>query len=176
MRCVGGSWVVPAQALAAQVARGGVGGVERRQRGGDAIVAVEAGDLLDEIDLAGEVGAAGRHAAGDAGAVAGRGHAERYLRRARARGVAGRLLFLPSRPMIEQYAAADALVHPSYHDGFGFVVLEAMACGLPAVVSREAGASEIVDPAGAPESDTARLMGERAVAAVIFPRIWPRSG
>ena len=82
-------------------------------------------------------------------AIAGRGRSERYLRLAARLGVRQRVVFLPVRPMIEQYATADALAHPSYHDGFGFVVLEAMACGLPVVVSRQAGAAEVVDPAGA---------------------------
>ncbi len=46
--------------------------------------------------------------------------------------------------MIEAYAAADVFVFPSWHDAFGFVALEAMACGLPVITSRLAGASEII--------------------------------
>ncbi len=46
------------------------------------------------------------------------------------------------------YWAADVLVHPSYFDTFGSVVLEAMASGIPAVVSCWAGASEVVEDAG----------------------------
>jgi glycosyltransferase involved in cell wall biosynthesis len=34
------------------------------------------------------------------------------------------------------YRCADALVFPSLREGFGLAVLEAMACGTPAVVSR----------------------------------------
>lgn len=41
-------------------------------------------------------------------------------------------------------AAADILAFPSRFDIFGMAVLEAMAAGLPAVVSRAAGASEII--------------------------------
>ncbi|MBI3610827.1 MAG: glycosyltransferase family 4 protein [Nitrospirae bacterium] len=56
-----------------------------------------------------------------------------------------RLVFVPFTEMIERYyGAGDALVFPSYYDTFGQVVLEAMACGLPVVVSARAGASEIV--------------------------------
>ncbi|MFP5225617.1 MAG: glycosyltransferase family 4 protein [Actinomycetota bacterium] len=46
------------------------------------------------------------------------------------------------------YWASDLLVHPSRYDAFGMAVLEAMACGLPVVVSRDAGAHEIVRDAG----------------------------
>jgi glycosyltransferase involved in cell wall biosynthesis len=34
------------------------------------------------------------------------------------------------------YRCADAIVFPSLREGFGLAVLEAMACGTPAVVSR----------------------------------------
>ena len=42
------------------------------------------------------------------------------------------------------YAAADALVLPSFYDPFGLVVLEAAACGLPVVTTRTTGASELL--------------------------------
>lgn len=35
----------------------------------------------------------------------------------------------------ERYLAADAFVFPSFFEGFGLVLLEAMACGLPAIAS-----------------------------------------
>jgi UDP-glucose:(heptosyl)LPS alpha-1,3-glucosyltransferase len=40
------------------------------------------------------------------------------------------------------YAAADVLVAPSLEDSFNLPVLEAMACGLPVIVSPKAGVSE----------------------------------
>jgi UDP-glucose:(heptosyl)LPS alpha-1,3-glucosyltransferase len=40
------------------------------------------------------------------------------------------------------YAAADILVAPSLEDSFNLPVLEAMACGLPVIVSPKAGVSE----------------------------------
>lgn len=46
------------------------------------------------------------------------------------------------------YWAADVLIHPSRYDAFGLTVLEAMATGLPVIVSREAGVHEIVRDAG----------------------------
>ena len=40
------------------------------------------------------------------------------------------------------YALADALVLPTFSDSWGFVVNEAFACGVPAIVSRVAGVCE----------------------------------
>jgi starch synthase len=44
----------------------------------------------------------------------------------------------------EVYARASVLVHPSLSDGFGYVVAEAMACGLPVIVTSATGAAELV--------------------------------
>jgi glycosyltransferase involved in cell wall biosynthesis len=56
-----------------------------------------------------------------------------------------RVLFLPLRSDVEwYYAAADIYVGPSLEDAFALPPLEAMACGMPAVVSREAGISEVL--------------------------------
>ena len=38
--------------------------------------------------------------------------------------------------MAAAYRLSDALVFPSVTEGFGLAVLEAMACGTPAIVSR----------------------------------------
>jgi len=76
---------------------------------------------------------------------------------------------LPSREDVEfYYAAADLLVAPSLEDTFSLPPLEAMGSGLPVIVSRKAGVSEIVthgqdalvleDPNDADE--LARLIGQ----------------
>ena len=43
---------------------------------------------------------------------------------------------MPGRDMPRLYASADALVHPYRGEGFGLPVAEAMACGLPVIVTR----------------------------------------
>jgi len=48
----------------------------------------------------------------------------------------------------DAYWASDVLVYPSHYDAFGMVVLEAMATGLPVVVSSAAASHEIVRDAG----------------------------
>jgi UDP-glucose:(heptosyl)LPS alpha-1,3-glucosyltransferase len=59
--------------------------------------------------------------------------------------LAGCVHFLPPRRDVEfYYAAADAYVGPSLEDSFGQPPAEAMACGLPVIVSRNAGCAEII--------------------------------
>lgn len=45
----------------------------------------------------------------------------------------------------EVYAKSSVLVHPSLADGFGYVVAEAMASGIPVIVTRNTGAAELVE-------------------------------
>jgi glycosyltransferase-like protein len=52
---------------------------------------------------------------------------------------------LPQALMPALYRAADALVFPSVKEGFGLVVLEAMASGVPVVTSRIAPFTEYLD-------------------------------
>ena len=64
---------------------------------------------------------------------------------AREFGLAGVVHVLPPRKDVEfYYAAADAYAGPSLEDAFALPPAEAMACGLPVIVSAAAGVSEIV--------------------------------
>ncbi len=78
------------------------------------------------------VGGAG---ADDAGVI--------WLRRVAAEaGVQDRVTWRAAVPQDElpsYYAAADLLAVPSFHESFGLVALEAMACGTPVVASRGGG-------------------------------------
>jgi glycosyltransferase involved in cell wall biosynthesis len=59
------------------------------------------------------------------------------------------------------YCAADVLVAPSLHEGFGLTPLEAMACGTPPVIAADAGALEEVT------GSAAIVVRERSAAAWI---------
>jgi UDP-glucose:(heptosyl)LPS alpha-1,3-glucosyltransferase len=61
-------------------------------------------------------------------------------------GVSDRVVFNgPSEAVETVYPAADVFLLPTPYDPFALVATEAMSCGLPVVVSREAGASELVE-------------------------------
>lgn len=81
--------------------------------------------------------------------VAGRGTGRRQRRTAsslaRNHGISDRVRLAGIvHPSIRAFAAADVLLFPSWHDAFGFVILEAMACGLPVITTPYAGGSEVL--------------------------------
>jgi UDP-glucose:(heptosyl)LPS alpha-1,3-glucosyltransferase len=72
-------------------------------------------------------------------------HTARYRRQAAELGVADAVLWPGERHDVERfYAAADALAFPTLYDTFGNVTLEALASGVPALVSARAGSSEVL--------------------------------
>ncbi|WKW12698.1 glycosyltransferase family 4 protein [Pseudogemmatithrix spongiicola] len=81
--------------------------------------------------------------------VAGKGTGEPQRRKARrlvrSLGLERQVTFAGDvRPSLHAHAAADALLHLSWHDSFGFVSLEAMASGLPVVTTPYVGAAELI--------------------------------
>ncbi len=50
----------------------------------------------------------------------------------------------PQKELFNIFTKADCLLLPSRFDSFGMVVAEAMACGVPAIVSERTGAKEII--------------------------------
>lgn len=49
--------------------------------------------------------------------------------------------------LVQVYNAADLLVYPSWHEGFGFPILEAMACGCPVICSNVSSLPEVAQDA-----------------------------
>jgi glycosyltransferase involved in cell wall biosynthesis len=82
----------------------------------------------------------------------GDGSGERAKKQVFELGLSDRVHFagmLTGAPLMQAYADADMLVLLSYRENFGMVVAEAMAAGLPVLVSREVGLAEEVAQAGA---------------------------
>ncbi len=77
-------------------------------------------------------------------AVVGDGPILKELRRRYARRDIVFTGYLRGEALAAAYAGADVFVFPSRTDTFGNVVLEAHACGLPAIVADEGGPAEIV--------------------------------
>lgn len=111
--------------------------------------------------------------------------AARFARLARSLGVGERVRFCGGVEDVRPcYAAADALVLPTLYDPFPNVVLEALAMGVPVIVSDQCGAAEVITHgangfvcrAGEPAAlaglfrallqADCRALGERARAAV----------
>jgi glycosyltransferase involved in cell wall biosynthesis len=55
--------------------------------------------------------------------------------------------FVPDEDLPSLYAAAQALLYPSLHEGFGLPLLEAMACGTPVVTSNRTAIPEVAGDA-----------------------------
>ncbi|MBI3601172.1 MAG: glycosyltransferase family 4 protein [Nitrospinae bacterium] len=101
--------------------------------------------------------------------VIGRGIDENYFKReAEKNGVGDLIRFAGQREDIHKfYASADIFVLPAIYEPFGMAIAEAMASGLPVVVSRQTGISEIIsdgedgillDRPDAPEEIAHRLL------------------
>ena len=74
-------------------------------------------------------------------------HQARYARLAQSAGVADKVQFLGGQKDVRAlYAAADCFVLPSRYDPFPNTALEALATGLPAIVSSRCGAAEVIEP------------------------------
>ncbi len=56
--------------------------------------------------------------------------------------------FVPEADLPAYYSGAEVFVLPSLYEGFGFPVLEAMACGCPVITSNTSSLPEVVGEAG----------------------------
>jgi UDP-glucose:(heptosyl)LPS alpha-1,3-glucosyltransferase len=79
--------------------------------------------------------------------VAGKGNVRKYTQMAREADIADDVVFtgmLSKEKLIRLYLASDMYIMLSKFDTFGMVVLEAMAAGLPVIISSHVGAKDIV--------------------------------
>ena len=86
--------------------------------------------------------------------------------------------FVPNTELPRRIAGADLLLHPTAKEGFGQVLGEAAALGLPAVTSRVGAVPEVVEDGGtgllcAPDDvdSFARALGELAANAELRARL-----
>lgn len=105
----------------------------------------------------------------------------------RALGLEGRVQFCgPTNDVADYFAAADCFALPTQYEAWGLVIVEALACGLPVLTSRLAGAAMVVhegktgelldDPLDPVEiaQKLARLLHERgATSEVIAQSVLP---
>ncbi len=107
-------------------------------------------------------------------------------------GLGGRVSYVGSTSDVAPYyAAADVFAMPTQHEAWGLVIVEAMACGLPVVTSRLAGAALCVREGTSGEllndpSDVAEITGKlrrvlegnhgsrSAIADSVADYAWPR--
>jgi UDP-glucose:(heptosyl)LPS alpha-1,3-glucosyltransferase len=137
----------------------------------DAFVALYVGDARKGLDPAIRAAAA----AGTWLLVASHSRPGRWRALAAELGVASRLRWAgPVADIAGAYAAADALIHPTIYDSFGLGVAEAMAAGLPVILSPQAGIAELVRDgenglvarnAAETHGALARLAADQALAA-----------
>ncbi len=67
---------------------------------------------------------------------------------ARSEGVASRVTFrglMTRKEVYNAYADYDLMVHPARYEGFGLIIAEAMAAGLPVAVPVDGGPYEVID-------------------------------
>ena len=146
------------------------------------------GTLEPRKNLVGALRAFGRLAVDDCVLVVAGGRGwrneafERELRRQPGRVVLTG--FVSDEELVRLYSGAELFLFPSLSEGFGFPVLEAMACGAPVVSSDRTSLPELVEGAGLladPEDDDAlaaaceRVLSEPALAAELRERGFERA-
>ena len=99
--------------------------------------------------------------------------ATKFVAQSARAGVADQVIFLGGREDVRSvYAASDCFILPTRYDPFPNAALEALAMGVPIIVSRQCGAAELVIPGRngwvcepGSVSQLARLMAELAGAS-----------
>lgn len=86
--------------------------------------------------------------------------------------------YVPDAALPALYSAATAFIYPSLYEGFGFPIIEAMACGVPVISSNNSSMKEIAENAAIlidhPEDDRAivyelnRIAEDRQIADTLI--------
>jgi UDP-glucose:(heptosyl)LPS alpha-1,3-glucosyltransferase len=72
-------------------------------------------------------------------------HSNAWQGKAQQLGISGKVHFPGAQSDVRQwYAAADCFVLPTIYDPFPNAIMEALACGLPVITSRQCGAAELL--------------------------------
>jgi glycosyltransferase involved in cell wall biosynthesis len=132
------------------------------------------------IDAAAELKQSGRDVQVLLAGTGEAGYEKDLRRRASERAVEERVAFLgfvSGREKVSLYQAADLFVLPSSHENFGFVMIEALACGTPAVATKavsiwpellQSGAVRIVEPTSSDLAATiAGMLDDRVALAAM---------
>ena len=92
------------------------------------------------------------------------------LKEAVASGSATLLVNPPRADLISLFSQAKVFVFPSWIEGFGIPVLEAMICGAPVIASNRGSLPEVIGDAGNPPKDQAKTFA--VVASILLLAIW----
>jgi UDP-glucose:(heptosyl)LPS alpha-1,3-glucosyltransferase len=77
--------------------------------------------------------------------VIGKDKAGKYINLSKDLGIADKVIFVgQSQEIKKYYAASDIFVFPTSYEPFGLTVAEAMASGIPVIVSKTAGVAELI--------------------------------
>jgi UDP-glucose:(heptosyl)LPS alpha-1,3-glucosyltransferase len=156
----------------------------RRSLGIDASapVVLFAGHSFERKGLADAIDAVAPQAAAHL-IVVGGGDPTPYRARAERRGAGRRVHFVGITDKPERYfAAADVFLLPSRHDPWGITVIEALAAGVPAIVSEVVGSAALVRTTGAGivvpvgDKDAARAALELTLAQPDARRVMAERG
>lgn len=86
---------------------------------------------------------------------------------AKAQANAVRILdYVPDEDLAGLYSGAAAFVFPSLYEGFGFPVLEAMACGVPVICSNTSSLPEVAGPSAGSGEGAALLVDPLDTGAI----------
>ncbi len=78
--------------------------------------------------------------------------------------------FIKDEDMASVYSAASCVVLPSWYEGFGLPVLEAMACGVPVVATNRGSVSEISGPAIIEDPQATEAFAKGIIHLVAMPQ------